>query len=70
MNNDFIDWLYDKAREYFCVQYQFCINCPFYEDKIDSCVKLTTDQKREILIKIYESEVDTEASINLGGVVL
>ena len=59
MSNDFIAWLYDKAQEYFCAHYQFCINCPFY-DKIGSCVKLTADQKREILMKIYESEVDAK----------
>ena len=59
MSDDFIAWLYDMAREYFCGHYQFCINCPFY-DEIGSCVKLTADQKREILMKIYESEVDTK----------
>ena len=59
-SDDFVAWLYDKAREHFCAHYQFCINCPFYEDAIDSCVKLTADQKREILLKIYESEVDAK----------
>lgn len=62
-SNDFVDWIYDKAREHFCAYYQFCINCPFYE-KIGSCVKLTGDQKCEILLKIYESEVNTNASNN------
>jgi hypothetical protein len=59
MYNDFIDWVYDKAREYFCEHYQFCINCPFYY-KNGSCAKLTAYQNREILLKIFESEVDAK----------
>lgn len=64
MSDDFIAWLYDKALDYFCEQqYHFCTRCPFY-DAVGSCAKLTADQKREILMKIYESEVNTDASDN------
>ena len=63
-SDDFVAWIYDRARKYYCGQYQFCVNCPFYADEVDSCVKLTADQKCEILMKIYESEVNTDASNN------
>ena len=60
-SDDFIAWLYDKALDYFCEQqYHFCTSCPFYAYADGSCVKLTGDQKCEILMKIYESEVDAE----------
>jgi predicted metal-binding protein len=58
MNDDFIDWLYEQARLYHCENYQFCLNCPFYAIEVDSCAEMTADQKREILMKIYESEVN------------
>ena len=54
----FIDWIYDKAQKYYCGNYQFCTNCEFsqYKHPMQKCHKMTTKQKREILIKIYESE--------------
>ena len=60
MTDNFLEWLYDRARRYYCEDYQFCsINCPFYrEGRV--CTKLTADQKREILMKIYESEVNAD----------
>lgn len=66
MSDDFIAWLYDKARKLVCVAEWDCADCAFYDptDPKRDCTKLTADQKREILMKIYESEVDTNASNN------
>lgn len=60
MSDDFIAWLYEKAVSAVCLKYNRCKYCPFHKKDIEvGCVKLTADQKREILMKIYESEVDT-----------
>lgn len=63
---NFMDWLYDKAQKYYCGNYQFCANCEFHQYKVPfrKCDKMTAEQKREILMKIYESEVNTDASNN------
>lgn len=62
MSNDFIAWLYDKARKHECAAEWDCADCAFYDptDPKRDCTKLTADQKREILMKIYESEVNTD----------
>ena len=66
MNKDFLAWLYDKARKLECEAEWDCADCAFYDltDPKRDCTKLTADQKREILMKIYESEVNTDASNN------
>lgn len=68
MSDDFIAWLYCQVQYQVCERYSVedCIGCPFRNPKKDSkaCNGLTADQKREILMKIYESEVNTDASNN------
>lgn len=66
MSDDFIAWLYCQVQYQVCKRYGDCIGCPFRNPQKGSkaCNGLTADQKREILMKIYESEVDTDASNN------
>lgn len=67
MSDDFIAWLYCLVQyQIICKHFEDCNECPFLNPKKDSraCIGLTADQKREILLKIYESEVNTDASNN------
>ena len=61
MSDDFIDWLYRQVQYQVCKRYGDCIGCPFRNPQKSSkaCNGLTADQKREILMKIYESELKT-----------
>jgi hypothetical protein len=64
MSDDFIAWLYDKAQDGVCFNnyWNSCDECPFYDrqNRLIVCENMLIDQKREILMKIYESEVDTK----------
>ena len=66
MSDDFIAWLYRQVQHQICKRFEDCNGCPFLNPKKGSkaCNGLTADQKREILMKIYESEVNTDASGN------
>lgn len=58
MDENFMNWLYDKTLKCYCKNYQFCVNCEIsqYKEVDQKCYELTAEQKREILMKVYESD--------------
>ena len=60
MSEVFLGWLYWQVQRQICKRFEDCNACPFRnpEKSQKSCNGLTVDQKLEILMKIFESEVD------------
>lgn len=62
MSEVFLGWLYWQVQLQICKRFEDCNACPFRnpEKSQKSCNGLTVDQKLEILMKIFESEVDAK----------
>ena len=55
---EYLDFLYERIRKSYCVEFWDCSDCPYYEPKNPTrdCTGLTHEQNDSILIGLFHDK--------------